>query len=147
MAVNLIINVLYCLYDVFRDGGPWSQITNSWHFFCIYGKHLQRWLPQMQGKRQVFVTWDHGPPVKGEKSIKCCIVNGKSAPNSLYKINSIIWNGWQKISNDCSPPERHHIYWYCPWKTTNTMYFTLWIGNFDKTVLSLYSEIRGFNKN
>ena len=28
-------------------GGLWSQVTNSWHFACICGRHLQRWLLQL----------------------------------------------------------------------------------------------------
>ena len=38
---------LSCVYDVFWAGGLWSQVTNSWCFICICGRHLQRWLLQL----------------------------------------------------------------------------------------------------
>ena len=65
MMLNVLVKAFMAgikVYGVFRAGGPWSQVTNSWHFAYICGRHLQRWLPQMQAKHQEFVTWDHSPP-------------------------------------------------------------------------------------
>ena len=35
------------IFGVLRAGGPWSQVTNSWNFACICGRHLQRWVLQL----------------------------------------------------------------------------------------------------